>query len=154
MQGSTALVRQRQRPIRITFYVRERGAWRTSHTLDVDPSNPSEVERVAVKYMRKRIRLFDTELNILTPQDCFEAAIIDGRNTILLIPETEIEIGPELEASVAKLLPTEDSSEEISDRSYKMGRSSKWSPNNNQLGIIVREYKERFKGRLRNKNNN
>ena len=81
--------------------------------------------------MRKRIRLFDTELNILTPQDYFEAAIIDGRNTILLIPETEIEIGLELEASVAKLLPTEDSSEEISDRSYKMGRSSKWSPNNN-----------------------
>ena len=81
--------------------------------------------------MRKRIRLFDTELNILTSQDCFEAAIINGRNTILLIPEIEIEIGLELEASVAKLLPTEDSSKEISDRSHKMGRSSKWSPNNN-----------------------
>ena len=51
----------------------------------MDPSDPSEVERVAVKYMRKRIRLFDTGLNILTPADCFEAATADGSNTILLI---------------------------------------------------------------------
>jgi len=73
--------------IRITYKVWERSGWRTSHSLNVDPSDPSEVERVAVKYMRKRIRLFDTELNILTPQGCFEAATADGRNIILLIPK-------------------------------------------------------------------
>jgi hypothetical protein len=42
--------------------------------ITVDPFDPSEIERVAVKYMRKHGRLFDTKLNILTPADCFEAA--------------------------------------------------------------------------------
>jgi hypothetical protein len=109
LQGSTPLARQTPHSIRITYYVQERGVWRTSHTLDVDPSDPTEVERVAVKYMRKRIRLFDTELNILTARDCFEAATTDGRNIILLIPETGIDIGQDLEASIVELLAESDS---------------------------------------------
>lgn len=71
--------------------------------MDVDSSDPSEVKRLAVKYMRKRIRLFDTDFNILTPADCFEAVTAGGKNTILLIPEGEIDISEELEASVSKL---------------------------------------------------
>jgi hypothetical protein len=47
--------------------VRERGIWRTSQSLDVRPSDPSEMERVAVKYMKKKISIFDTKLNILIP---------------------------------------------------------------------------------------
>jgi hypothetical protein len=82
----------------------------------VDPSDPSEVERVAVKYMRKKIRLFDSELNILTPQDCFEAATADRRNIILLIPEAGINIGGELKASISELISKEDST---ADRSPK-----------------------------------
>ena len=58
---------------------------------------------MAKKYMRKKIRLFDTALNILTPRECFEAAIADGINTILLILESEISIDEELEASVSEL---------------------------------------------------
>ncbi len=72
LQKSPPLARQRPHAIRITYKILERNVWRTFHSLDVDPSDPSEVERVAVKYMRKQIRLFDTELNILTPQGCFE----------------------------------------------------------------------------------
>ena len=53
--------------IRINYHVLERGAWRAANSLLVDPSNLFKVERVVKKYMRKRIRLFDTELNILTP---------------------------------------------------------------------------------------
>jgi hypothetical protein len=75
----------------------------------MDPSNPSEIKRVAVKYMRKYIRLFDTKLNILTPIDYFEAATADGSNTILLIPETEIDITKELENSISKLASKGDS---------------------------------------------
>jgi hypothetical protein len=75
----------------------------------VDPSDPSEVERVAVKYMRKHVRLFDTQLNILTPADCFEAVTTNGSNTILLIPEEEIDISKELENSVSKLASEGDS---------------------------------------------
>jgi hypothetical protein len=94
--------------IRINYKVRERGVWRTANSLLVDPSDPSEVERVAKKYMRKRIRLFDTALNILTPRDCFEAALADETNTILLIPEAEIDIDKELEASVSELASNTD----------------------------------------------
>ena len=81
----------------ITFKVRERGVWRTAESLHVYSSDPSEVERIAVKYMRKReqIRVYDTDLNILTPQMCFQAAIANGSNMLLLIPEKEIDINEE-----------------------------------------------------------
>lgn len=57
----------------------------------VDRSDPSEVKRIAIKYMRKggRMHIFDTTLHMLTPQTCFVA--VDGTNTILLIPEREID---------------------------------------------------------------
>ena len=103
--------------IQINYQVRERGVWRTADSLLVDPSDPSEVERVAKKYMRKRIRLFDTELNILTPRGCFEAALADGTNTILLIPEAEISIDEELEASVSELVSNTNT-----ERDHKRGR--------------------------------
>ena len=106
--------------IRITYKVRERDVWRIAHVLDVEPSDPSEVERVAVKYMRKHIRLFDTELNILTPRDCFEGATASGKNIILLIPEKEIDISEELEASASELISKKDSTEEAGAK--KRGR--------------------------------
>lgn len=75
----------------------------------MDPSNLSEVKRVAVKYIRKLIRLFNTKLNILTLVDCFKAATADRSNTILLIPKAEIDINKELETSISKLSSGGDS---------------------------------------------
>ncbi|KAF1974404.1 hypothetical protein BU23DRAFT_567600 [Bimuria novae-zelandiae CBS 107.79] len=79
--GSSSITNLHTHPICITYKVRERGVWRTARSLDVDPSDPSEVERVAMKYMRKQ---------------CFEAATANGSNTILLIAEREIEITEQL----------------------------------------------------------
>jgi hypothetical protein len=64
-----------------------------------------------VKYIRKKeqIRVYNTDLNILTPQMCFQAAIANGSNILLLIPEREININEELEASVSQLLSKSDS---------------------------------------------
>jgi hypothetical protein len=95
----------------ITFKVRERGVWRTTQSLHVYSSDPSEVERIAVKYIRKReqIRVYDSQLNILTLQMCFQATIANGSNMLLLIPEKEIDINEELEASVSRLLSELDS---------------------------------------------
>jgi hypothetical protein len=66
--------------------------------------------------MRKReqIRVYDTDLNILTPQMCFQAAIANGSSMLLLIPEKEIDINEELEASVSQLLSEPDSQMEAS----------------------------------------
>ena len=68
MQGTPTLPKEglNVAKIQINYHVLKRGVWRAADSLLVDPSNPSEVERMAKKYMRKRIRLFDTELNILT----------------------------------------------------------------------------------------
>jgi hypothetical protein len=93
------------------FKGRERGVWRTAHRLHVYSSDSSEVERIAVKYIRKReqIRVYDTDLNILTPQICFQAAIANRSNMLLLIPAREIDINEELEASVSQMLSESDS---------------------------------------------
>ncbi|KAF2813239.1 uncharacterized protein BDZ99DRAFT_496279 [Mytilinidion resinicola] len=118
--GCCMILRGRPRRRRVLSASRTRYAFgRASHSLDVDPSDPSEVERVAVKYMRKQVRLFDTELNSLTPRDCFEAATAQGSNTILLIPETEINISEQLENSVPKPAPE---SEPTQEESRKRGR--------------------------------
>jgi len=50
------------------------------------------------------MRLYDTDLNILTPQMCFQAAIANRGNMLLLIPKRDIDINEELEASVSQLL--------------------------------------------------
>ncbi|KAF4626911.1 hypothetical protein G7Y89_g11248 [Cudoniella acicularis] len=77
----------------IKFKIRGRGSWRVVQDLEVDPSNPSKVKRIAMKYMRKlgRMHIFDTNLRMLTPQTCFEDVTADGTNTILLIPERDID---------------------------------------------------------------
>lgn len=77
----------------------------------------------------KRIRLFGTELNILTPGDCFEAATANGRNMILLIPETGININGELEAPLSKLKFKED--ELTEDGPKKRGRYRTGEPPSN-----------------------
>jgi len=85
--------------IRINFKFREEGFWKDASFLTIDPFDPSEVERVAKKKIREKIRLFDTELRMLTPQECYQAVMIDGTYTILLIRESEIYIDDELQIS-------------------------------------------------------
>lgn len=52
LQDSTPLAREKS-DVWIMFKILERGVWRTAQTLHVDSSYPSEVERIAMKYMRK-----------------------------------------------------------------------------------------------------
>lgn len=61
----------------------------------VDPKEPSEVKRVAIKYMRKGtgMGIFNTKNRALTPQTCFERVTSDGTYTIHLVPEWEVEAG-------------------------------------------------------------
>ena len=55
------------------------------------------------------MRVYDTDLNILTPQTCFQATIANKSNMLLLIPETEIDINEELQAPVSQLFSESDS---------------------------------------------
>ena len=85
--------RDEQRPEStcINFNIRELGVWRTAHGVLVDPSDTSEIVRMAKKYMRKQIMLFDYDMFPLTPANCFQAAIKNGRNAIYLMAEREID---------------------------------------------------------------
>ncbi|KAH7108730.1 hypothetical protein B0J11DRAFT_602103 [Dendryphion nanum] len=75
------------RQVCIEYKIHDHGVWRVSHTLLVNPCDPSEVKRVAIKYMRKRNHIFDTSFRMLTSQTCFENVTADSTNTILLIPD-------------------------------------------------------------------
>ncbi|KOC13279.1 hypothetical protein AFLA70_368g000561 [Aspergillus flavus AF70] len=75
--------------VEISFWSFERGEWRQTNLVRVDVSDPSPVERVAKKYMRKKYSLYDVNLQSLSPAGCFRAAIADGINRIFVISEHE-----------------------------------------------------------------
>ncbi|KAI2835487.1 hypothetical protein CBS11350_10013 [Aspergillus niger] len=79
------------------------GKWKTVHELHVNPSDPSEVERVARKEARNRNATFyDKNLRKLTPAQCFEAAIEDEINTIFIKFGGELVMDEETMASIAR----------------------------------------------------
>lgn len=75
----------------ITFWSYERDDWRLSDNLQVDPSDPSPVERVARKYTWKDYSLYDKNMQSLSPAQCYRAATIDGNNAIFIISKHEEE---------------------------------------------------------------
>jgi len=54
------------------------------------------------------MRVYDTDLNILTTQMCFQAALAHRSHILLLIPERDTVINEELEVSVSQLLSESD----------------------------------------------
>ncbi|KAB8202946.1 hypothetical protein BDV34DRAFT_227843 [Aspergillus parasiticus] len=74
----------------IKFKLYEDGEWQLTHTLMVDASEPSELRRVVIKYMRKGSGIFDSQNRALTAQTCFERVTSDGTNVIHLAPEWEV----------------------------------------------------------------
>ena len=73
------------------------------HQLTIERSGSSEIEKVATNWVRRQWRLFNTEVRMLAPQQCYDAVIADGGYTILLIRESEINIDYELLLSAMKI---------------------------------------------------
>jgi hypothetical protein len=93
LQNSAPLAQDEPRLISIRYYILEADkSWKLCRTLRVDPSDLSEVERVAVDYVREGFELFYNELGILNEEDCFQKVTRDGSNAIYVIHETEIDI--------------------------------------------------------------
>ncbi|RHZ45333.1 uncharacterized protein CDV56_103135 [Aspergillus thermomutatus] len=80
----------------------KRSRWKTGHELQVDPLEPSEVKRVARKDARNRDATYMTKIGMLTPVQCFEAAIEDATNTILMELDGELVLDEETMASTAR----------------------------------------------------
>ena len=105
--------------IRIVFKARdEHGEWeKVIHELDVDPSDPSSVERVAKKDARnQKATFYDKDLRIITPAQCFHAAIEDGINTIFMTYGEELSVDEETVASVSRSLDADREREERAKR--------------------------------------
>jgi len=65
----------------------------------IDLFDSFEIERVAKKKIREKIRLFNIKLRMLTSQKCYQVVMINETYTILLIRESEIYIDDELQIS-------------------------------------------------------
>ncbi|KAH8799664.1 hypothetical protein F5884DRAFT_758143 [Xylogone sp. PMI_703] len=78
----------------IQFSIFERGDWKSVYLLSLDLSDPSGVsiaKRAALKYMRKRIYMFDTKGHMLTPETYIKDVTEDGTNAVYLMHEKDID---------------------------------------------------------------
>ncbi|KAJ5461024.1 uncharacterized protein N7458_002576 [Penicillium daleae] len=67
------------------FWCFENEEWRLADRHQVDPADPSLIERIARKYMRKKFRLYDQSLNSLSPKMCFRAGVADGTESVIML---------------------------------------------------------------------
>ena len=89
--------------VRINFKIRDGVIWKPVSTHVTERSDSSEIEKVAMKWVRKKWRLFNTELRMLAPQQCYDAAMTNGTYTILLMQESDINIDHEPLLSAMKI---------------------------------------------------
>ena len=89
--------------VRINFKIRDEGIWKPASAHIIERSDSSEIQKVAMNWVREKWRLFNTELRMLAPQQCYDAAIADGTYTILLMRESEINIDCEPLLSAMKI---------------------------------------------------
>ncbi|KIV81283.1 hypothetical protein PV11_03480 [Exophiala sideris] len=99
--------------VSIHFKARENSIWRDVQSISVNRSDPSHVVRVAKKYIRKGVRILDTNMHLLTPDNCFEAVTTDGTNTIVLVPQRELDIDEQALDSARVLAIVEESSKRL-----------------------------------------
>ena len=89
--------------VHINFKIRDGIIWKPVSTHLTERSESSEIEKVAMKWVREKWRLFNTELRMLAPQQCYDAAIVHGTYTILLMRESDISIDHEPLLSAMKI---------------------------------------------------
>lgn len=85
------------------------GEWdKVVHELEVNPSDSSLVEQLAKKEARNRAATFyDKNLRMITPAQCFDAAMEDGSNTIFVSYEGEAIVNEEMMVLVSRALDTD-----------------------------------------------
>lgn len=90
-----------QQEVDIQFKMKEHGIWKPVHTLSVNPADTLELQRLVIKYMRKKepIYPYTKDMRMVKVGTCFEDAIADGENTLYLIPAGEDVDGSETYAA-------------------------------------------------------
>ncbi|KAJ5643587.1 uncharacterized protein N7484_006094 [Penicillium longicatenatum] len=99
---------------RVTIVFRgqdEKGEWsHIIHTMEVDPSDPSAVQRMAEKNARRRNAVFyDRALRQVHPSECFKAAVEDGANNTVFVKFGDpLVVNEEALNSIARVLQGEN----------------------------------------------
>ena len=65
--------------------------------------DPSKTEKLAIKHIREKRKLFDTELGMLAARQFHEAAIADETRTRLMTRQSNFEIDYDLVLSAMKM---------------------------------------------------
>ncbi|KAK5807568.1 hypothetical protein VI817_001826 [Penicillium citrinum] len=71
--------------VEFKFWSYHNDEWYVSDRHWVDPTDPSIVERIAKKYMRKNFSIYDKSLNSLSPIMCFRAGVADGTHAVFVL---------------------------------------------------------------------
>ncbi|KAM3550357.1 hypothetical protein ARSEF4850_008388 [Beauveria asiatica] len=58
--------------VRVTFKILEKGEWIVDREVVVDAEDPSEVQRLAIKYLRRDMGLFSSKNRVLAAEACFD----------------------------------------------------------------------------------
>jgi hypothetical protein len=89
--------------VTIYFQVFKDGHLETLHEETVDSSNPLAVEEAARQYIQKGLRPWSTDLRPLLPGKVFDSATSLGLNTIILLPEGDINIDEPLLKAISRI---------------------------------------------------
>lgn len=92
---------------RIIFKAYEKGEWKVTDQVQVDPNDPSEAERIAFKYARKEnqhARFYNKALRLVTAAQCTQAAIDDGSNIVLMSLWQDLKVTRDKVAEVAEMV--------------------------------------------------
>lgn len=76
--------------VRIEFMILERGDWIVDREVVVDPAEPSEVQRLAIKYLQRGLSIFSSKNRVLKAETCFERVTANGTNKIYVVPQLSI----------------------------------------------------------------
>ncbi|CZT07754.1 uncharacterized protein RCO7_10310 [Rhynchosporium graminicola] len=92
-----------QEKVEIRFKEWKGHCWKALPSIYAHPEDSSEVERIAKKYIRKRFRIFNTELQMLAPRDCFQDVANDRTHTVLLVSQDSLCTDNEMEESAKRV---------------------------------------------------
>ncbi|KAJ5117538.1 hypothetical protein N7448_011170 [Penicillium atrosanguineum] len=104
--------------VTITFRAYENGRWHTTDEVQVDPTDPSEAQRIAYKYTRKdgqHTQFYNKKLRLVSAAQCVRAAMDDGSNTILMSLRQELKVTQDKVAEVAEMFNVDDENQDSDD---------------------------------------
>ena len=96
----------------ITFTSFSKGKWHVTDRIQVDPDDPSEAQRVALKYARNQhARFYNRSLRLVAATQCVRAAMEDGSNVVLMSLRQDLKVTREKVGQVAEMLTAFQSDE-------------------------------------------